>query len=111
MDFKEALTFRHACKVFDEYKIIEESDFIDILNAGVLAPSSMGLEPWEFEVVRNAPLREQIRKACWDQIQITSASELVVIMPKSLIYAQIASMCALVLLEKQTKTKTLKRRI
>lgn len=26
MDFKEALTFRHACKVFDEYKIIEESD-------------------------------------------------------------------------------------
>lgn len=25
MDFKEALTFRHACKVFDEYKIIEES--------------------------------------------------------------------------------------
>lgn len=54
MDFKEALTFRHACKVFDEYKIIEESDFIDILNAGVLAPSSMGLEPWEFEVVRDA---------------------------------------------------------
>lgn len=49
MDFKEALTFRHACKVFDEYKIIEESDFIDILNAGVLAPSSMGLEPWELK--------------------------------------------------------------
>lgn len=86
MDFKEALTFRHACKVFDEYKIIEESDFIDILNAGVLAPRSMGLEPWEFEVVRDAPLREQIRKACWDQIQITSASELVVI------YAKIADL-------------------
>lgn len=111
MDFKEALTFRHACKVFDEYKIIEESDFIDILNAGVLAPSSMGLEPWEFEVVRDAPLREQIRKACWDQIQITSASELVVI------YAKIADLhpnseyVRLVLLEKQTKTKTLERRI
>lgn len=56
MDFKEALTFRHACKVFDEYKIIEESDFIDILNAGVLAPSSMGLEPWEFEVVRDGSI-------------------------------------------------------
>lgn len=36
MDFKEALTFRHACKVFDEYKIIEESDFIDILMLACL---------------------------------------------------------------------------
>lgn len=86
MDFKQALNYRHACKIFDEYKIIEESDFIDILNAGVLAPSSMGLEPWEFEVVRDQSLREQIRKACWNQAQITSASELVII------YAKIADL-------------------
>ena len=86
MDFKEALTYRHACKAFDEYKIIEESDFIDILDAGRMAPSSMGLEHWEFEVIRDSSLRQNIRKACWDQVQITSASELVVI------YAKIADL-------------------
>lgn len=46
----------------------------------------MGLEPWEFEVVRDQSLREQIRKACWNQAQITSASELVII------YAKIADL-------------------
>ena len=86
MEFKEALAFRHACKVFDEYKIIEEDDFSDILEAGRLAPSSFGLEHWEFEIIRDKELRVKIRKAFWDQIQITSASELIVI------YAKIADL-------------------
>lgn len=86
MEFKEALHFRHACKVFDEYKIIEEDDFTAILEAGRLSPSSFGLEHWEFEIIRDKTLREKIRKACWDQVQITSASELIVI------YAKIADL-------------------
>lgn len=86
MDFKKALLFRHACKVFDESKSISETDFKDILEAGRLAPSSFGLEHWEFEIIRDASLRQKIRLACWDQVQITSASELIVI------YAKIADL-------------------
>ena len=102
MEFKEALAFRHACKVFDEYKIIEEDDFSDILEAGRLAPSSFGLEHWEFEIIRDKELRAKIRKACWDQIQITSASELIVI------YTKIADL-AVALNAGQIKTGSMSR--
>lgn len=86
MDFKEALMFRHACKVFDENKTISDADFKDILEAGRLAPCSLGLEQWEFEIIKDADLKQKIRLACWDQVQITSASELIVI------YAKIADL-------------------
>ena len=86
MDFKEALMFRHACKVFDESKSISDADFKDILESARLAPSSFGLEQWEFEVIRDVNLKQKIRTACWDQVQITSASELIVI------YAKIADL-------------------
>ncbi len=40
----EMLSFRHACKQFDEKKVISQADFETILSAGHLAPSSLGLE-------------------------------------------------------------------
>jgi len=86
MNFKEALKFRHACKIFDENKKISDDDFEAILEAGRLAPSSLGLQQWEFELIENAELKAQIRKACWDQVQITSCSHLLVI------YAKIADL-------------------
>lgn len=86
MTFEEALNFRHACKIFDEDKKIDAKQFEQILRAGVLAPSSMGMQPWEFEVIRDVNLRVKMRAACWNQVQITSASEIVVI------YAKIADL-------------------
>ncbi|EOD5178516.1 nitroreductase family protein [Campylobacter fetus] len=56
MNFKEALNFRHACKVFDENRKIDSADFNDILEAGRLSPSSMGMQPWEFEVIEDKEL-------------------------------------------------------
>lgn len=82
MNFKEALNFRHACKVFDENKKINSADFDDILEAGRLAPSSMGMQPWEFEVVEDKELLQDLKKACWNQAQITTASKVVVIYAK-----------------------------
>ena len=82
MDFKESLKFRHACKIFDENKKISDSEFNEILEAGRLAPSSLGLEHWDFWLVQNKDFREKIRKACWNQVQITSCSHLLVIFAK-----------------------------
>ncbi|PAF47307.1 hypothetical protein BKH46_04280 [Helicobacter sp. 12S02634-8] len=81
--FIQAMNFRHACKAFDTNKQIPKEDFEVILRSGQLSPSSLGLEPTRMVVVRNKGLREAMKPLCWNQDQITSASELVVF--KSLI--------------------------
>lgn len=79
-NFEEAMNFRHACKVFDETKKISKEDLNYILEAGRKSPSSFGMEGWKFLVVTNDELRAKLRPACWDQVQITSCSHLVVIL-------------------------------
>ena len=51
-----------------------------ILEAGHKSPSSFGQEGWKFLVITNEALKAKLRPACWDQVQITSCSHLVVIL-------------------------------
>jgi nitroreductase len=78
--FEEAMEFRHACKVFDDTKKISDEDMNYILEAGRKSPSSFGMEPWKFLVITNEELKAKIRPFCWDQIQITSCSHLVIVL-------------------------------
>jgi nitroreductase len=78
--FVEALQFRFACKLFDDSREIGRADLTYILEAGRLSPSSLGLEPWRFIVVEDATLRRRLRPSCWNQIQITTASAVIVIL-------------------------------
>lgn len=80
--FIDAMNFRHACKVFDKNKKISPYDFEVILESSRLTPSSFGLEPTRLVVVRDKALREKMKPICWNQDQITSASELVVFKSK-----------------------------
>lgn len=50
MNFKELISKRRACKLFNDKKI-NEKDLHFILESGVLAPSSHGFEPWKFVVL------------------------------------------------------------
>jgi len=78
--FLEAMDFRHACKVFDETKKISNDNMKYILENGVKSPSSFGMEAWKFLVITNDELRAKLRPLCWNQVQITSCSHLVVIL-------------------------------
>jgi len=78
--FEESLSFRHACKVFDEDKKIFDEDIHYILDAGRRAPSSFGMEAWKFLVITNDELKLKLRPACWSQAQITTCSHLVVVL-------------------------------
>ncbi len=78
--FSQAMKFRHACKVFDETKKINDEDMRSILEMGRESPSSFGMEPWKFLVISNETLKEKLRPFCWDQVQITSCSHLVIIL-------------------------------
>jgi len=78
--FTKAIEFRHACKIFDENKKIPEDTLHYILEAGRKSPSSFGMEGWKFLVISNDELKSNLRPACWNQVQITSCSHLVVIL-------------------------------
>jgi nitroreductase len=79
-DFLQLMEFRHACKIFDEDKKISREDIDTILEAGRLSPSSFGMEPWKFLVITDETLKAKLRPLCWNQLQITSCSHLVVIL-------------------------------
>ena len=81
-DFMKAVDFRHACKLFDAEKNIPDAVFDEILEAGRLSPSSFGLEPWRFLVVKDQAVKEALRAACWDQVQVTTCSHLVVLLAR-----------------------------
>jgi len=78
--FMDAMDFRHACKIFDETKKISDEDMHYILEVGRKSPSSFGMEAWKFLVITNEELKAKLRPACWDQVQITSCSHLVVVL-------------------------------
>jgi nitroreductase len=78
----ESLYFRHACKIFDEKKIPKE-DLEFVLEVGRLSPSSFGMEHWRFVVVQDAKLKIAMRPFCWDQKQVTTCSDLIVIVSKT----------------------------
>jgi len=76
----QAMDFRHACKVFDESKKISDENIEFILETGRKSPSSFGMEGWKFLVITNDELKAKLRTACWDQVQVTSCSHLVVLL-------------------------------
>jgi len=78
--FMEAMHYRHACKVFDANKKISDENMHTILESAQLSPSSFGIEPWKFLVITNEELKAKIRPHCWDQVQITSCSHLVIVL-------------------------------
>ena len=79
-NFSKAMDFRHACKIFDETKQIKDEEMRYILEAGRKSPSSFGMEGWKFLVITNEALKEKLKPVCWDQVQITSCSHLVIVL-------------------------------
>ncbi|WP_036485494.1 NAD(P)H-dependent oxidoreductase [Myxosarcina sp. GI1] len=74
----EQLYWRYATKKFDPSKKISESEWKTLEQSLVLSPSSFGLQPWKFFVVRNPEIRQQLLEHSWGQKQVVDASHLVV---------------------------------
>ncbi len=74
----EDLKWRYACKQFDAEKTITNQDFDTIVEALILTASSYGIQPWEFVIVENKELREQLVGASYNQAQVKDASHLIV---------------------------------
>jgi len=75
----ESLEWRYATKKFDQAKKVSDADLNEILEAGRLAPSSFGLQPWKFIVITNPELRKELKEVTWSQPQVCDASHLIVL--------------------------------
>ncbi|MEY4667948.1 MAG: putative nitroreductase YfkO [Pseudomonadota bacterium] len=79
---EQQLSWRYATKRFDPTKKIAAKDWHTLEESLRLAPSSFGLQPWKFIVVKNPEVRKQLQPLSWNQPQLVEASHLVVIAAK-----------------------------
>src|SRR6185312_12290452 len=73
-----ALRWRYATQKFDPAKLIPDETWAALEEALVLTPSTFGLQPWKFVVVREPALRQQLSAASWGQRQPLDCSHFVV---------------------------------
>ena len=74
----EQLEWRYAVKKFDATKKISAGDWQALEKSLVLTPSSYGLQPWKFLVIRNDSIRSKLKAVSWNQTQVTDCSHYVV---------------------------------
>ena len=79
MNFIEALDWRYAAKQFDPSKKVSDADLDSILNAGNLAATSYGLQPFKFVVVSDQETQSALVPFSYNQPQVEQASHVIVL--------------------------------
>jgi nitroreductase/dihydropteridine reductase len=82
MSLLNILNWRYAVKKFDSSKTIPEEKITELLKGMNLAPSSYGLQPYEFIVVNNKGIQEKLFEHSYGQEKIKQASHIIVIAAK-----------------------------
>lgn len=81
---RDLLKRRYACRDYDPNRKISDQDFHLILEAGQLAPSSYGFEPWHFLVIESESLKQDLAPiALGAQKALASASHFVIILSRT----------------------------
>lgn len=75
----EVIRLRYACREFVADRPLTAHELDLLCEAGRLAPSAFGLEPWRFLTVDDAAGRARVARACFDQPAATSAVAFIVI--------------------------------
>lgn len=75
----DAIQQRYACRQFVAGQTVSASELSMLREAGRLAPSAFGLEPWRFITVKDAAERAAIARACYDQPAAATAAAFIVI--------------------------------
>jgi nitroreductase len=75
----DAIRQRYACREFVAGKPVSAEELALLLEAGRLAPSAFGLEPWRFVAVTDAAERAAVAHACHDQPAATTAAAFIVV--------------------------------
>ena len=73
------LRWRYATKKFDSLQKIPDEVWQCIESSLILTPSSFGLQPWKFFVVKDPAIRAALLPESWNQNQVIDASHFVVL--------------------------------
>ena len=79
----QGLNWRYAVKEFDPSKKIPKEDLDTLLESLRLTASSFGLQLWEFVLVKNKDIRNQLLEKSWNQKQVVDASDMLVLCIKA----------------------------
>ena len=75
----EQLKWRYATKKFDPARKIPPETWAALEQALVLTPSSFGLQPWRFVVIKDQGIKEKLVPLSWKQTQPADCSHFVVL--------------------------------
>lgn len=74
----DVLEWRYATKIFDPARKIPADTLSALERSLVLSPSSFGLQPYQFLLLTDPAVREQLLPCTWGQKQVTDCSHYVV---------------------------------
>ncbi len=74
----EQLEWRYAVKRFDNSRIIADEQWEALEQALILCPSSYGLQPWKFLIIRDPAVRQRLAAKSMGQHKVADSSHLVV---------------------------------
>jgi nitroreductase len=73
-----ALNWRYATKAFDSTKKLSEEQLEILLSAVQLAPTSYGLQPFKIIVISDQDVKDKLKAAAYEQVQVAQASQVFV---------------------------------
>jgi nitroreductase len=76
------ITSRRACRHFSD-DIVDAEKLYSVLEAGRLAPSGFGLEPWRFLVMEKGTTHSHVARACFGQSAVVTAPVLIVLVARA----------------------------
>lgn len=79
MKVEQAIRERRSHKYFDPEHRMTKAEIEALMELAILSPTSFNIQNWRFINVEDPETRLEIRKAAWDQPQITDASLLLVL--------------------------------
>lgn len=74
-----AIQSRFACRDFAPDQAPSPEQLAELIEAGRLAPSAFGLEPWRFVLVTDTSARAAVARACFDQPAARTAPAFIVV--------------------------------
>lgn len=78
MDVFEAIASRRSVRHFDPDHRMPDSEVEQLMGYVLRSPTAFNIQNWRFVAVQDPELRGEIRKAAWDQAQVTEASLLLI---------------------------------
>jgi len=79
MDTLTAIETRRAVKHFDPDHRMSAEEVEKLLGLALKSPTAFNIQNWRFVLLRDPAHRREVRKAAWDQAQVTDASLLIVL--------------------------------